>query len=183
MALQKRRDKDPDSPPDRERALRLLNRAANLLRQRRTAQAIPLLERALEIDPHSVPALLNLGGAFVLAGRFKEAIPLLEAARDREPDNAMIWVNLGAAYLGNPVLANPVQQVQSMEAFQTAVDLDPAAPNAYYNLGLIRKDRGEVKEALMAFRQACIVDPRDRDARTWIAKLEGEDSERGHTQS
>lgn len=158
-----------------ERARRLLNRGARLLEQGEAKKAIPHLERACQLDGESVPALINLGGAYVMAGRHKEAIPLLEAARDTEPDNAMIWINLGAAYLGNPVLATPEEQMRAITAFERALELNPAAPNVHYNLGLIFVDRKENDLAIAAFRQAVRVNPLDRDARQWLRKLEEQD--------
>ncbi len=156
----------------KERARRLLNRGANLLEQGKANEAIPHLERAHQLDNSSVPAQINLGGAYVLAGRHEKAIPLLEAARDAEPQNVMIWINLGAAYLGNPVLATPEQQTQAIHAFEAALELNPAAPSVNYNLGLIYVDRKENDLAATAFRRAVQVNPLDRDARAWLRKLE-----------
>ena len=99
-----------------------------------------------------MPAQINLGGAYVMAGRHEKAVLLLEAARDAEPQNVMIWINLGAAYLGNPILASPEQQMQAIHAFEAALDLNPAAPNVNYNLGLIYVDREERDLAVAAFR-------------------------------
>jgi tetratricopeptide (TPR) repeat protein len=158
-----------------EEARRLLNRGARLLEQGQAKQAIPHLEQACQLDRESVPALINLGGAYVMVGRHKEAIPILEAARDAEPHNAMIWINLGAAYLGNPILATPEEQMQAITAFEGALELNPAAPNVHYNLGLIFVDRKEGDLAMAAFRQAIRVNPLDRDARHWLRKLEEQD--------
>jgi tetratricopeptide (TPR) repeat protein len=112
-----------------------------------------------------------------MTGQHKKAIPLLETARDAEPDNAMIWTNLGAAYLGNPVLATPEQQIQAIEAFEKALEMNPAAPNVHYNLGLIFVDRGDTDLAIAAFHKAIQANPLDRDARRWLRKLEKEDKE------
>jgi tetratricopeptide (TPR) repeat protein len=158
-----------------ERARQLLNQGATLLEQGRAEQAIASLERAYRIDAESVPILINLGGAYIMAGRHKDAIPVLEAARNAEPDNAMIWINLGAAYLGNPVLASAEQQRQAIVAFEKALELNPAAPNVHYNLGLVFVDRKENDLAIAAFRQAVRVNPLDRDAQNWLRKLEAED--------
>lgn len=163
---------DPSAQDSRERARRLLIRGAQLLEEGKVDQAIPILERAHELEAQSVPALINLGGAYVLKGRYREAIPLLEAARDAEPDNAMIWINLGAAYLGNPLLATSEQQMQAIAAFETALELNPAAPSVHYNLGLIYVDRGTPDLARAAFRHALQVNPLDRDAQMWLRKLE-----------
>ena len=156
----------------KERARRLLNRGARLLEQGKASEAIPHLERAYQLDNSSVPAQINLGGAYVLAGRHEKAIPLLEAARDAEPQNTMIWINLGAAYLGNPILATPEQQMQAIGAFEAALELNPRPPNVSYNLGLICVDRKENDLAAAAFQRAVQVDPLDRDARIWLRKLE-----------
>jgi Flp pilus assembly protein TadD len=167
-----------DKPAEDDRVRRLTNEGARLLEQGRAKEAAPLLQQALEIEPQNVPALINLGGAYVMVGRHREAIAPLEAAREEEPHNPMIWINLGAAYLGNPVVATPEQQMRAIQAFQRAVELDPASPNVHYNLGLIFVDRGDDDLAVAAFRQALVVNPHDRDARSWLRKL-GQEEEGG----
>jgi tetratricopeptide (TPR) repeat protein len=162
----------PRAVSQSESAKRHLSQGAQLLQDGQAQEALPHLERAYELDPTNVPVLINLGGAYILTGRHKEAIPLLEAARDAEPANAMVWTNLGAAYLGNPVLATSEQQLLAIKAFEQALELNPAAPNLHYNLGLIFVDRGDTDLALAAFRQAIQTNPLDRDAQTWIRKLE-----------
>lgn len=152
--------------------MRLLGRGSQLLEQGRVQEAIPLLERAHNLDATSVPALINLGGAYIMAGRHRQAIPLLESARAAEPENVMIWINLGAAYLGNPVLATPDQQMKAIVAFQTALELNPAAPSVHYNLGLIFVDRLETDLAAAAFRQAVETNPFDREAQLWLKRLD-----------
>lgn len=156
----------------KEKARRLLNQGAKSLEEGKAQEAIPSLEQAHQLDAGSVPVLINLGGAYVMAGKHKKAIPLLETARDVEPDNAMIWINLGAAYLGNPVLATNEQQMRAIQAFEKALELNPAAPNVHYNLGLIFVDRGDIDLAMAAFHKAIQVNPFDRDARSWLRKLE-----------
>lgn len=162
--------------PQRE-AQRLLKEGARLLREGKSTEAIDLLERADQIEPDNVPILLTLGGAYVMAGRHQEAIGPLETACNAEPQNAMLWINLGAAYLGNPVLATSDQQLRAIQAFEQALKLDPAAPSAYYNIGLVYVDRGEREPALEAFRKALQTNPQDRDARHWIGRLESQGAE------
>ncbi len=156
-------------------ARRLLNRGARLLEQGQAEQAISYLERANELSAGDAAVLINLGGAYVMAGRHRDAVPVLEKARDIEPHNAMIWINLGAAYLGNPVIATKEQQMQAIQAFEQALELNPAAPNVHYNLGLVFVDRGETDLAVAAFRQALQTNPFDSDARYWLRKLDAEE--------
>jgi tetratricopeptide (TPR) repeat protein len=166
----------------REEALRLLNLGANLLAQGQATDALDCLEQAYRLDADSVPVCINLGGAYVMCGRHKKAIPILETARDAEPGNAMIWINLGAAYLGNPVLATADQQDRAIGAFEKALQIDPAAPNVHYNLGLIFVHRGDRDLAIAAFRQAVQVNPSDYDARHWLGKLEAAQQREGESE-
>lgn len=148
----------------------LVNQGARLLEAGRAQEALPFLEEAHRVAPDAVPVCINLGGAYILLGRHKEAVPILEAAAEQEPENPMIWVNLAAAYLGNPILATPEQQERAIDALLRSVELNPATPNAYYNLGLIYKDRGEWDRAVEAFSWAVRVNPRDRDASAWLKR-------------
>ncbi len=173
LKIAKKQGEHPQDPdPRTRRARHLSNQGAQLLQEGKAQEAIRPLARAYRLDKDYVPTLINLGGAYVMVGQHKEAVPLLEAARDAEPRNAMIWINLGAAYLGNPILATGEQQKRAIEAFQRALELNPAAPSVHYNLGLIFVDRGDEDLAAAAFRRAIEVNPLDRDARRWLQKLE-----------
>jgi tetratricopeptide (TPR) repeat protein len=85
-----------------------------------------------------------------------------------------LWINLGAAYLGNPILATDEQQLKAISAFQRALQIDPFAPSAAYNIGLIYIDRQERDKAIAAFRLAAKSDPGDMDAKRLLARLEAE---------
>lgn len=158
----------PESHFERERESReLINRGARLLSAGRANVAIPVLERAFDLAPDDVSAAINLGGAYVMAGKQRLAVPVLEKARDMEPDNAMIWVNLGAAYLDRPPYMTREGEEKAIQAFERALELNPAATSVGYNLGLIHKDRGQFERALEHFHRAVSADPTDRDARHW----------------
>ena len=145
-----------------------------LLQHRKPKEALPLLKRAHEIRPDDVDAALNLGSAYIMLGIHRQAVPVLEGAVKRDPDNPRLWINLGAAYLGNPVLADDEQQLKAIAAFQRALQIDPFAPSAAYNIGLIHVDRGERDKAIAAFRLAARSDPGDLDAKRLLRKLESE---------
>jgi len=158
----------------RHQARELVNRGAALLSAGQPAEAIPLLQRARELDPEDISAAINLGGAYIMAGQQRLATPILEEACRREPHNSMLWTNLGAAYLDRPPYVTPEGQEKAMQAFERALELDARAPSVSYNLGLICNERGELERALGHFRAALVADPNDRDARRWIAALEAE---------
>jgi tetratricopeptide (TPR) repeat protein len=143
-----------------------------LLGRGKPNEALPLLELAYRVNPQHLEAALNYGSAYIMAGRFKYAVPILEDAVKQHPNEPQLWQNLGAAYLGNPIIADDVQQTKALAALNTAIALDPYAPNVEYNIGLIHRDRGELEQAINAFKRALLVNPKDRDAKSLIAKLE-----------
>ena len=148
-----------------------LTQGTQLLSQRRADEALPFLERAHKLKPDHPEAALNLGGAYIMTGRYGLAVNILEMAVARNPDYAQLWVNLGAAYLGDPVTATDDRQQRALAAFQRALDLDPMARSVSYNMGLIHRDRGEVEQAIAAFRRAVLTDPDDRDAWRLLERL------------
>jgi len=168
--------------PDRA-IYELINEGARLLAAGRAQEAIPILQRAVELDPDNISAALNLGGAYVLAGKHRLAVPILERACELEPENVMAWTNLGAAYLDRPPFSTTEGEEKAILAFERAIQIAPFAPNLSYNLGLIRKDRQEWELALKHFQDAIVADPDDKDARYWcqvlVAQIEKQSRDEG----
>lgn len=157
--------------------MKLLRRGTELLQRGEADKAVRLLEKARALDGAQPDVALNLGGAYILNKRFKEAVAVLEPLSHLQPDNAMVWTNLGAAYLGNPILARDEEQQKAIAAFSRALEINPAAPNVAYNLGLIFRDRREYEKAKYWFTQAIRANPQDRDAHALLARLQAADDE------
>lgn len=157
----------------------LFTQGTGLLQSGRPMEAIDLLRRANEAMPEHVDAALNLGGAYILSGKFKKAVPLLERLSQVAPDNEMVWINLGAAYLGNPVLAREKERSSAIAAFKRAYEINPAAHNIAYNIGLVYRDQNDIDEAVFWFRKAVKINPDDRHARNMLRRLT--DGERGQS--
>jgi Flp pilus assembly protein TadD len=155
----------------RQRFFDLLRQGTQALQKGEVARAVRLLARAHRLDQENADAALNLGGAYILSKKFTQAVAILEPLSEREPDNPMVWTNLGAACLGNPVLARDEDQRRAIAAFERAIELDPAAPNVAYNLGLIYWDRREGEQALTWFRRAVRANPNDQHARRYVERL------------
>ena len=148
-----------------------LRQGTRLLQLRKVEEAIRLLEKAHALDGTHVNAALNLGGGYILAGRHRKAVPVLEGILPAAKDNTAVWINLGAAYLGNPILAKDEQQLKAIDAFERALEIDPAAYSVHYNIGLIYRDRNEREKAIEMFKRALDVNPHDRDALSQLNKL------------
>ncbi len=159
-----RRDKSQQFAALQQQGVRALQQGA-------IKKATALLKEAHALHPEDRDVRLNLSSALILSKKFREAIPLLEKLTEEAPENPMFWLNLGAAYLGNPVLARDEEQLQAIEAFSKAYELNPRTPNVAYNLGLVFRDRREYLQARRWFQRAAAAFPEDQDAAFYIQQM------------
>ena len=163
---------DPLHTAERRRAVtQLLNEAARLLYAQRHGEAEELLRRAYKLAPNDPDVAMNLGGALIMTGKWSQAVALLESAVARHPSNARLWLNLAAAYLGRLELSSPRYQEQAIAAYQRAIAIDPATPNAHYNVGLIYAERRDWSAAELWFQQSLVANPSDDDALIWLQRV------------
>lgn len=147
-------------------------RGTERLRRGEHDKALPLLEKAHQLDPEHLDTAINLSGAYILTKKFRQAADLLRPFTEKHPHHVMLWTNFGAALLGNPVLATDEHQQRAIAAFEKAYELNPAAPNVAYNIGLIYRDRRAYDQAIGWFEKALQANPADQDARRLIARLQ-----------
>ncbi|KAA3664071.1 MAG: tetratricopeptide repeat protein [Chloroflexi bacterium] len=169
------KDKKPSSK--KRQFETLFRRGTELLKRGDMSKAAQLLQRAHQLDPQHVDVAINLSGAYILAKKFKKAVAVLEPLSRTDSDHVMLWTNLGAAYLGNPIIANNEEQLQAIDAFKRALDLNPIAPNVAYNIGLIYRDRREYDKAIQWFERAIKANPNDKDARILIERIQQKQAE------
>ncbi|NNE33975.1 MAG: tetratricopeptide repeat protein, partial [Rhodothermales bacterium] len=78
-----------DAALDRDSSAEALSlKGSVLLAKGLRAQAIPVLESALQLNPESIPTGYNLAGAYALSGRIADARALVEDILRRDPGNA-----------------------------------------------------------------------------------------------
>jgi len=119
----------------------------------RPAEAIPLLEQALQLRPNFAEAENNLGDDLRLTGRPQEAIPHLRRALQLQRDFAPAHNNLGAALMltGRPD--------EGMAEFRRAASLQPDYALPRFNLGLALANAGRAAEAVPEFAAAARLEP------------------------
>lgn len=156
-----------------------LLQSARLLAENRAEEATQLLLPLHAKTPKHPDVAINLGGAYILQRKWNRAVRVLEAASEANQANGMLWMNLGAAQLGRLELSGPTQQAAAIRSFQRALEIDPATPNAHYQLALIYKEQGKLQLAAEYFEQALAVHPHDRDARYWLEKVRSRLTEQG----
>ena len=142
------------------------NLAEALSNAGRTAEAIPHLERALQLRPDFPEAENNLGADLRVIGRPREAVPHLERALQLEPGYLAAQNNLGIALMACDRAAEGIAQ------FEQLLQRNPNHAQARYNLGLALAFSGRPAEAIKHFAEAVRLEPANADAElSWAAAL------------
>jgi tetratricopeptide (TPR) repeat protein len=122
-------------------------------REGNTAAAIEFFQRALQIDPAHLIALLNLGNAYRQRKEWVEAKKTLQRAFDVGPDDPEVNYNLGI------VCAQLEESDHAYEYLKRAVELRPAYPEALNNLGVLYLRTRRPEEAIHSFEESIRVAP------------------------
>lgn len=81
-----------------EEAINLYNQSVDEINNKRFREALPALERAVQLDPKSALVQNGLGVTLLGLHRPQEALRHFNAARKLEPDNSNTIMNTGYAY-------------------------------------------------------------------------------------
>jgi Tfp pilus assembly protein PilF len=152
-------------------------------------------QRALQLDPHHVDALLGYARLHDTQKRFDHAMRLYQDAARKHPQNATIRNDLGLclarqrnldgaiAELTRAVQLQPdkvlyrnnlstvlVQRGLVEEAFKHLAHVHPPAA-AHYNLGFLLRQQGNEPAAREQFARAVQIDPNFAPAREYLAEL------------
>lgn len=114
----------------------------------RLQEAVPLLERAAEMEPDYLPAHLRLGRARLEMGQTEEAEGHFRDALEVEPESAPAFEGLGRA------AAARGDEPSAVSSFRRALDLEPEASGVRYALGQALLRLGETQAATRELEQA-----------------------------
>lgn len=127
-------------------------RAGEIYRtQKRMATALEAFNRAIEINPHSVPALLDRGDIYMLQDNKGAAMDDYQAAVKADNNNFAANFDLGKAYFALGKYKDAEKRLRK------AKDLDPSVPDVYHYLMLTyfaRDDFNDVKRTYSDFKQS-----------------------------
>lgn len=118
-------------------------------------------EEALQLNPKSVPALINLANAEIDDTR-REA--MYKQALDIAPQDLDAHLNYA------DMLYHQNRLHEALEEYRAAVILDPDKPEISNNLGIIQRDFGEFEEALGLFFNAYAKAPQTKEYALNIAE-------------
>ena len=124
-----------------------------LERQAKTAEAITLFRRALQIDYLYIPSYVNLAAAYMALGDTAEAEASLKKAVDIDPKSAPAQFALGEFYVIQERLS------EAWVHMRRAADLTPSDPRCLNGLGKVLLGKGNPSEAVSYFRNAIAMSP------------------------
>jgi tetratricopeptide (TPR) repeat protein len=127
--------------------------------ERRSNEAIPLLERALAQAPGSCAILSQLGDAYLDLGDNAHATRVINQCLAIDPNDYASLVDLSDADLGAGGHDDAATAL-----LNKAVAERPDRPEAYINLGYIEDDGGRWQNAIALYLKAISLDPFERDA-------------------
>jgi len=119
----------------------------------RFADAIPQLEKAIQLDPKSAAAHNDLGNALMALNRLPQALPHFERAVTLEPKNEVMLFNLGNA------LKAASRPAEAAGAYQRAIAINPEYADPRVNLGSMLMTVGRYPQAVEQFQRAAELKP------------------------
>ncbi len=140
------------------------NLGAALLNAGRRAEALAVLQRALQLTPDDPDLIFNVASALVDEGDLADAERLVATAVRTHPRHAHSLNLLGRLRIaaGDPASA--------LDLFQRALREDPDAAGARFNVGVAYRLMGRTADACAAFGSVARMDPdpglRERAARS-----------------
>jgi tetratricopeptide (TPR) repeat protein len=121
---------------------------ANLLTEKKYAEAEVALREAIRLNPNYPDAYLNLGSALLSQGKPVEAEAAWRELIRLNPNDPSGHSNLGTA------LSFQEKYAEAEAEYRAAIRLDPNSANHYYNFGAALSHQGKYTEAEAQFREA-----------------------------
>jgi tetratricopeptide (TPR) repeat protein len=133
----------------------LFDRAFELGKQSRHADAAEVWKQALAIDPDDAKANNNMGFVLANLGRMDEAIAHWRKALEADSDYAEVHKNIARA------LAGQGRFDESIPHWRKTVELEPDDFEARYNFAVALLRQGNAREAIEQYRGALALDAND----------------------
>jgi protein O-GlcNAc transferase len=132
------------------------------LQANRLAEAEPIYQEILTIEPHHATCLHALGLIAFRRGEFARAIDLIELALLYKPDDAEAYAHIGAA------MQNLGRSDDAVSHLERALAIRPDDAETHRNLGMTLRAMGRRDEAANHIKQALELQPNDPDAHSTL---------------
>jgi hypothetical protein len=133
--------------------------------EKRYAEAIASMEKAIEIEPTFSRAHAELGFAKTQLKRYDEAIAHFEKALETGSLHPLTYLNLAYAYLDTE------HPDRALAVLRRGVEIVPEFPPMHHALGFAYRALNRPREAIEAYETTVRLDPRDRRAHAALQDL------------
>lgn len=116
-------------------------------------EALPYIEKGVELSPDYVDAKVRLAEAYYNLKRYNEAIVVSTAALEKEPMNVAALQFRGSAHG-----ASGKTEAAAMD-FKKILETDPENHHGIFNLGIAYKDANMLNEAIETFSKLILLNP------------------------
>lgn len=138
--------KDAPAPADMAPLFPILDRASGLFVRQQYAEAIPLLQKIQEMDPHNLDAALRLASAHSALGHEQQALDAFRKAQAIAPDSPDVRTYLALHY------ARGSQWERAVPMLERIVQDEPDRLPPLEALAVIRERQNRIEDAV-ALRQ------------------------------
>jgi tetratricopeptide (TPR) repeat protein len=121
--------------------------------------AIPLIERAIALQPKNVEAHSNLARIYAQQGRMEDAISSYARVTELRPADAAAWSALGVA------LRTVGRNDSALAAVEKSIRLNPKIADTHTEAGKLHRAAGRIDQAIESHHRATALDPAHADAR------------------
>ncbi len=127
------------------------------------------LQKALALNPDSIPVLSDLGYIYVQYNDFPHAIEMYQKAADLDPKRADPFFNLGYIY------AVTENYPKAKEMYSRVVALSPEyLDEALFNLAMVQAGLGERENSIKSLKRALEINPANETALAYLEQLKQE---------
>ncbi len=120
-------------------------------------QALEDFQKALDLDPKYLKALIGTAKSYSALDMKKEALGAWQEVNKRDPNNLSALIHLGKLYLTDNMLD------QAIDYLQKAAALNAQATEIYSDLGFAYGQQGKLNEAIAAYKKGAQLNPQDAD--------------------
>jgi Flp pilus assembly protein TadD len=158
------------------------------IQQNEWSKAVVRLEKAVAENPQNAEAQFLLGRGYALEGRFAEMNRAFEASLKASSQFALEIKSWQAQHFSEQFnegvkAAGGKDWAAAREAFLSALQIDPAHPEAYRHLAYVHDKLGEPEKALQLYRTLIEIKPDDWDAYFAMAGIHQQRQEYGKSEA
>jgi arylsulfatase A-like enzyme/cytochrome c-type biogenesis protein CcmH/NrfG len=153
-------------PKQKVDVVNLLHRAEMAREDNRFAEAVPLLEQVIALEPNLSITYLQLGTSLTALKEYDKAVPILRKAVEMRPDLTVPRYQLGSALFETGDFAGAATQ------FETAVARSPNWPEAYLSLATAYAREDRLNDAIPEYAKVIELRPNHYSAHLLLGRAQ-----------